>query len=163
MSTISSISSSNPNSATSSVLPTTPLGQADFLKLLVTQMESQDPLNPQSPTDFVAQLAQFSTLTASQNMQTGMSTLQASNLIGSTVSLTATDGSAVNGQVSSVQIQSGIPQVVVNGQAYALSTITSIAPTLASTAASTSSPASSPASTSASATSTSVPTPPAFQ
>ncbi len=148
MPTVSSISSNNPNSAASSVLPTTPLGQADFLKLLVTQMESQDPLNPQSPTDFVAQLAQFSTLTASQSMQTDMSTLQASNLIGSTVSLTATDGSTVSGQVSGVQIQSGTPEVVVNGQAYPLSQISTIAPTTTNTTTPTStstSPASAPA------------------
>jgi flagellar basal-body rod modification protein FlgD len=141
MSTVNSVSanSSTANSASSSILPTTPLGQADFLKLLVTQMEAQDPLNPQSPTDFVAQLAQFSTLTASQNMQQDMSTLQASNLIGSTVSITATDGSTVSGQVSGVQIQSGTPEVVVNGTAYALSQVASIAPTAAAPASSSSS------------------------
>ena len=119
MSTVSSISST--------------LGQADFLKLLVTQLQSQDPLNPQSPTDFVAQLAQFSTLTASQSMQTNMSTLQASNLIGSTVSVTAADGTKASGQVSGVQISSGTPEIVVNGQAYTLSQISTITPTTAAT------------------------------
>ncbi|MCS6897792.1 MAG: flagellar hook assembly protein FlgD [Nitrospira sp.] len=38
------------------------LGQEDFLKLLVTQLKHQDPLNPTSNTEFVAQLAQFSQL-----------------------------------------------------------------------------------------------------
>ncbi|MEZ5363011.1 MAG: flagellar hook capping FlgD N-terminal domain-containing protein [Bryobacterales bacterium] len=33
-----------------------------FLLLLVTQMKNQDPLNPQDPTEFVSQLAQFSSL-----------------------------------------------------------------------------------------------------
>jgi flagellar basal-body rod modification protein FlgD len=44
------------------------LNQADFLQLLVTQMSSQDPLNPESDTDFAAQLAQFSSLQATQTM-----------------------------------------------------------------------------------------------
>ncbi len=38
------------------------LGKEDFLKLLVTQMEYQDPLNPTDSTEFTAQLAQFSSL-----------------------------------------------------------------------------------------------------
>lgn len=141
MSTVSSISSNATalNSSGQAALQTPALGEADFLKLLVTQMESQDPLNPQSPTDFVAQLAQFSTLTASQNMQTDMSALQASNLIGSTVGVTATDGTMVSGQVSGVLIQSGTPQIVVNGQTYGLSQIVSITPTVAATTPSTSS------------------------
>lgn len=38
------------------------LGKEDFLKLLVTQLQNQDPLNPNDPTEFTAQLAQFSSL-----------------------------------------------------------------------------------------------------
>jgi flagellar basal-body rod modification protein FlgD len=38
------------------------MGKDDFLKLLVTQLQKQDPLNPQDPTEFTAQLTQFSSL-----------------------------------------------------------------------------------------------------
>ena len=59
-------------SATASISQSNPpqtLDQADFLNLLVTQMSSQDPLNPESDTDFAAQLAQFSSLQETQNME----------------------------------------------------------------------------------------------
>lgn len=38
------------------------MGKDDFLRLLVTQLQNQDPLNPSDPTEFTAQLAQFSSL-----------------------------------------------------------------------------------------------------
>ena len=38
------------------------VGRADFLRMLVAQLENQDPLNPQDSADFAAQLAQFSSL-----------------------------------------------------------------------------------------------------
>jgi flagellar basal-body rod modification protein FlgD len=48
------------------------IGKEAFLKLLVAQMEYQDPLDPTDNTEFVAQLAQFSSLEAMQNIQTDM-------------------------------------------------------------------------------------------
>jgi flagellar basal-body rod modification protein FlgD len=105
------------------------LTQANFLQLLVTQMSSQDPLNPQSDTAFAAQLAQFSALQQSQNMSQDISILQANSLIGEQVTATSSDGSgSVTGQVSGVQIQSGTPVILLNGQTYNLSQVTAIAP-----------------------------------
>lgn len=63
------------------------LTQANFLQLLVTQMSSQDPLNPQSDTEFAAQLAQFSALQQSQAMQQNMAILQANSMIGELVTV----------------------------------------------------------------------------
>jgi flagellar basal-body rod modification protein FlgD len=121
------------NGSVTPTMPTQTLGQADFLKLLVTQMTSQDPLNPQTGTDFVAQMAQFSSLSASQTMEADMSSLQASNLLGRTVSVTGSDNTQISGLVSAVQIQAGTPQIVVNGQAYDMSQITAISPAPATT------------------------------
>jgi flagellar basal-body rod modification protein FlgD len=75
------------------------LGKEDFLKLLVTQLRFQDPLSPDDPKDFVAQLAQFSALeqqiNANQNLEGMVSKVQslqdalgmsrAVNLLGKTV------------------------------------------------------------------------------
>ncbi len=51
------------------------LGEQDFLTLLVAQLKNQDPLSPQDNTEFVAQLAQFSTLQATMGINTSLDTL----------------------------------------------------------------------------------------
>lgn len=45
------------------------MGKDDFLKLLITQLRYQDPMNPSKPEEFAAQLAQFSSLEGMQNIQ----------------------------------------------------------------------------------------------
>ena len=49
-------------------LPAKTMGQTEFLNLLVTQMRNQDPLKPVSDTEFIAQMAQFSTVTGITEM-----------------------------------------------------------------------------------------------
>jgi flagellar basal-body rod modification protein FlgD len=115
--------------------PKQALGQSDFLKLLVTQMTSQDPLNPQNATDFVAQLAQFSSLQSTQTMQSGIASMQANNLIGRTVIVNSSNGTLATGVISAVQMQAGTPEIIVNGQSYGLGDITSILPAPATTPA----------------------------
>jgi flagellar basal-body rod modification protein FlgD len=117
-------------SAATTAIPSQTLNQADFLNLLVTQMSSQDPLNPESDTDFAAQLAQFSSLQETQTMAGDLQSIQATGLIGQTVSATpSTGGSSISGVVSSVQISSGTPEIIINGLAYQLSQITAVAAT----------------------------------
>lgn len=53
------------------------LGKDDFLKLLVTQMQTQDPLNPMDDKDYVAQLAQFSSLEQLTNINSGITSMNA--------------------------------------------------------------------------------------
>lgn len=51
------------------------LGQDAFLKLMITQLRNQDPFKPVDPTEFLGQLAQFSTVTGIQGMQRSLTTL----------------------------------------------------------------------------------------
>ena len=76
------------------------LGKQDFLTLLVTQMRFQDPLQPQDNTAYVAQLAQFSQLEGTQNIDTSIQDLskKISDLVGnqSNNSTAMTNASATN-------------------------------------------------------------------
>src|SRR5690349_5974736 len=75
-------------------VPIQTLGQNDFLKLLATQLSTQDPMNPMSDTSFIAQMAQFSALEQSKAMQSDLAQLnsdqqlsQTSALLGKTVTV----------------------------------------------------------------------------
>src|SRR5882757_7089888 len=109
------VSSGSASASTTSqpVTPSQTLNQADFLRLLVTQMTSQDPLSPESNTDMAAQMAQFSALQSSQNTEKDVQGLRADNLLGRTVSLATTGNAATSGIVSAVQLQAGTPSIVV--------------------------------------------------
>ncbi len=72
MSTISGINSGYTAALTSSAGDDVSLGKQDFLKLLVAQLENQDPMNPSDPTEFTAQLAQFSQLEQLTNVNTSL-------------------------------------------------------------------------------------------
>lgn len=75
----------------------TNLTEDNFFQLLTAQLENQDPLNPMSSSDFAAELAQFSTASGVQNMQTSLTNLgtqlttaggvQAANLVGQNVAI----------------------------------------------------------------------------
>ena len=62
MSAISGISTGYTAPTTTSSADDVSMGKEDFLKLLVAQLQNQDPMNPSDPTEFTAQLAQFSQL-----------------------------------------------------------------------------------------------------
>jgi len=117
-------------------LPVQTLDQEAFLKLLVAQMTSQDPLNPKTDIEMIPQLVSFSTLAQSQSMQQDIATLrtqqevvQANSLLGRTVQLTDGSDKTITGVVDAVSMQEGTPKLVVKGAAYDLSQLLSITPT----------------------------------
>lgn len=55
--------------------PQQSLGQADFLKLMTTQLQSQDPFKPMDSAQFLGQIAQFSTVSGIQSLNTGFASL----------------------------------------------------------------------------------------
>ena len=82
------------------------LNQADFLKLLTTQLANQDPTNPQDQSQFLAQLAQFSTVQGVTNLESSQTQSQAAQLLGKTVHgsiITSGASQNVSGAVTSVR------------------------------------------------------------
>lgn len=61
------------------------LGQDEFLKLMVTQLTNQDPLSPQDDKEFIAQMAQFSSVEGIKNLDTSLNKAQAASVIDRTV------------------------------------------------------------------------------
>jgi flagellar basal-body rod modification protein FlgD len=136
--------------------PTSNMGKTEFLQMLITKLQNQDPTNPVDDQSFVADMAQFSSLEQMQNMSTSQSsqatsldnlntnivalimmqnTTQAAGLIGKsvTISTTTTDsqgtsvaGPDVSGTVSVVKFVDGQPKIVVNGKEYGLASIKEI-------------------------------------
>lgn len=98
------------------------LGKEEFLQLLVCQLQYQDPLNPQEDTDFIAQLAQFSSLEQMTNMNTTLSNTSAYTMVGKEVIIdhAGTDGEVneVRGTVDYVQMKDGDAYLSVGGNTY---------------------------------------------
>ncbi len=102
-----------------------------FLQLLVAQMKYQDPLEPTSNTEYISQLATFSSLEEMQNMTSAMNLQRASNLVGQEVYVKVTDPTTGNvgyehGKVNFVSYQNGKAYVNVNGEDYPLDNVESI-------------------------------------
>src|ERR1700733_10697432 len=109
------------NSSSSSL----PINQNQFLQMLMTELQNQNPLNPNSsdPMSFVTELAQFTsveqetdTAQSTSTLASGQNTSTAIALIGHTVNYTdPTSGATDPGTVQSVELTSSGPTLTING------------------------------------------------
>ena len=111
-------SSGTQNTASNDATKNSTLNYNDFLKLMVAQLRNQDPLNPTDSTEYMSQIAQFSSVEQGINTNAKLDQLlvnsnisQASTMIG--LSLTSADGS-VSGIVTSVRIDSSGSTAILN-------------------------------------------------
>ena len=86
---------------------TSALGQDAFLKLLITQLKNQSPLNPQDNTAFVAQLAQFSSVQGIQNLNTTVESLASSMQSSQALQASALVGRSVQVESKTAYLSSG--------------------------------------------------------
>lgn len=129
MSTVSSVSNTSTLYTGADVSgANSKLGQNDFLKLLVSQIQYQDPLNPKSNTDMAAQMAQFTSLQQATDTSSSLAMIQANSLIGSSVTVQVDSKNSAAGIVSGVTVVNGQPQIVINGQHYQVGQVTSVQP-----------------------------------
>lgn len=120
---------SSASNASSAVSSSSSLTMQDFLKVLLTQLTYQDPLKPMDNEQFMAQIAQFTTLEQTQELNNNMTTLisnqaalQSVGLIGRTVDIT-TDSGPTTGTVTALSFSGTSPQLTVQTTSGTLSNI----------------------------------------
>lgn len=141
-------SGSGSSSSTSSTLPQKNLSATDFINLMVTQLQNQDPLQPTDSSQLLSQMSQIGQLQASTTLQTTLSQIMmqsqltsAGNLIGKHVTGMDAQGNTIKGNVNSVKMKSdGVYVELDTNQELSLSQVSTIdgnASTAANTGAAT--------------------------
>lgn len=135
------------------------LGKDDFLKLFITRLRYQNPLEPVNDEQFIAQMAQFSSLEQMQNMNASLTELlksekdgqdalqlllaiqsqtnqlstlnQAVTLLGKEVTVSV-GGTSIKGTVDKVVSEQGFPKLVIDNQRYSLDQVVEVTGQVAS-------------------------------
>jgi flagellar basal-body rod modification protein FlgD len=109
------------------------LGKDEFMKMLVAQMQNQDPMEPMDNSQMTAQLAQFSSLEQMENLngqfegfQQGTAAAMSMMNSGKPVVLELAEGGNVSGILEKVQWSNGDTQYVVDGEYYSMADIISL-------------------------------------
>jgi flagellar basal-body rod modification protein FlgD len=131
MTMIDPTSSQAAAAATTSSSGSNALNQLDntqeFLKLLVAQLQNQDPLNPEDPSQFMSEIAQLTQVQSQTTLGAEQQTATADSMIGFDVTGTGASGAQVQGVVSSVDLSSsGSPVLMVGTTALPLSSVTQV-------------------------------------
>lgn len=108
------------SSATSVNLQANGIGLQDFLKILSTQLTYQDPLKPMDNQQFLAQLAQFTSLGQTQQVNDKVTQLlsdqsinQSIGLLGKTVDISLDSGTVASGTVTALSMSNSAPQLAI--------------------------------------------------
>lgn len=142
-STQTAATSSTTQSSGTATTPNDVLGKDAFLQLLVTQLKNQDPSSPVDDTQFISEMAQFTSLEQTQNMsdsitqlvqsQTGSALGTSATMIGKTITWTpststagTSDSTPQSGVVTSVSFNNGQITYMVGNTAVDPSTITMV-------------------------------------
>lgn len=100
------------SAAEAAMKKSTGMNKDDFLKLFVTQMQNQDPLNPQDGTQFISQLAQLTQVEQAYNTNTNLTNLLNQGSNNTTIAALSMIGKQVEGPGSQVNLQPGSPAAI---------------------------------------------------
>jgi len=101
--------SSGTGAASTAAAASNTMGKDAFLKLLITQLQYQDPLNPADSTEFTAQLAQFSSLEQLNNVNENLNTLKLYQASINNAQAVSFIGKEIVSKGNSIQVTSGQP------------------------------------------------------
>lgn len=97
-----------------------------FLKILVAEMQYQDPTNPTDNTEYVKEMASLSQVESLQNMQTSIEDSTSNAMAGKYVTITDEEGNTVEGKVEYVTTVDNVKKVSINGSLYNVSDISAV-------------------------------------
>ena len=128
------VESSSPTTTNTGDIAENSLGKNAFLTLLVTQLKHQDPMNPVENHEFVAQMAQFTTLEQMQNLNEKFQSMmlldlaaQSASLLGKKIeTVDPATGEPIIGTVSSIKLVDGEAMLVIGDDEVPLTDITQI-------------------------------------
>src|SRR5580698_4019988 len=130
-----SSSSSSATSTSNAANPFANLNLNDFIQMMITELQNQDPTSPMSSGAMLQEITQMGQISTSEQldttltgMETGQNLSNASAMIGMQVEGTDSAGNSVNGTVSSVTISNGSPTLNVGSSTLTLDEITNILP-----------------------------------
>ncbi len=97
-----------------------------FLRLLIVELTSQNPMDPVKDRDFLAQMAQLNTAQQMERMGSMFTTFQAAGLIGREVEAALPSGARITGKVEGVQMSAGRVFLTINGEAVPMESLRAI-------------------------------------
>lgn len=109
------------------------LDMSQFLDLMIAELSNQDPTEPMSNSEVMAQLTEMTAINTNKQLQTTLESVQlgqnvstASSMIGRIVQAMTDDGTAVSGKVESISIQDGEPMLHIGEHTIALDSVSNI-------------------------------------
>ena len=114
------------------------LQASDFINMMVTQLQNQDPTEPTKSSDLLAQMSQIGSLQSSTDLQASLKTMtmqnslsNASSMIGKTVAGKDANGEDLSGVVTSVKVSEGALSLQLDsGESMSMDNVLSVTPTL---------------------------------
>jgi flagellar basal-body rod modification protein FlgD len=121
---VSTTPTTDTTAADSAMKKATGMNKDDFLKLFVTQLQNQDPLNPQDSSQFITQLAQLTQVEQAYNTNTNLQGLLNQGSNGMAMASVSMIGKQVEAPGSQVSLQAGTPAAINFNLAQSASQVT---------------------------------------
>jgi|SRR5271163_3224543 len=129
MTTVNPASTTTPSTSSGATTsnPSLNVNESEFLQLMITQLQYQDPLSPSDPSEFASQLAQFTSVEQETNTATNTQNTEYLSLLGRTVTYQEANGTVGTGDVQKIDLTANGATLTVNGTGgIAASTVTEV-------------------------------------